>query len=80
MHKEWLLGAPLQVPGNEAMSCLGNMILWQLLTLHSLQIWDRKSLSVTTELVGHTDMVLCLQYDDRVIITGSNDSTIRYSV
>jgi len=27
MHKEWLSGAPLQVPGNEAMSCLGNITL-----------------------------------------------------
>ena len=31
-----------------------------------------------TVLQGHTGYVLCLQYDDRVIITGSSDSTIRF--
>jgi len=31
-------------------------------------------------LTGHTGSVLCLQYDDRVIITGSSDSTVRYLV
>ena len=50
------------------------------LLLHSLQIWDRKSLSCTTVLAGHTKLVMCLQYDDRVIVTGSLDFTIRYSV
>lgn len=29
-------------------------------------------------LTGHTGSVLCLQYDERVIITGSSDSTVRY--
>lgn len=28
-------------------------------------------------LTGHTGAVLCLQYDDKVIISGSNDSTVR---
>ena len=28
-------------------------------------------------LTGHTGSVLCLQYDDRVIISGSSDSTVR---
>ena len=50
------------------------------LLLHSLQIWDRKSLSCTTVLRGHTKVVMCMQYDDRIIVTGSDDTTIRYSV
>lgn len=29
-------------------------------------------------LTGHTGSVLCLQYDERVIISGSSDSTVRY--
>ena len=29
---------------------------------------------------GHTGSVLCLQYDERVIITGSSDSTIRSAI
>jgi F-box and WD-40 domain protein 1/11 len=28
-------------------------------------------------LTGHTGSVLCLQYDERVIISGSSDSTVR---
>ena len=28
-------------------------------------------------LQGHTGSVLCLQYDERVVVTGSSDSTIR---
>ena len=28
-------------------------------------------------LTGHTGSVLCLQYDEKVIVTGSSDSTIR---
>lgn len=28
-------------------------------------------------LIGHTGSVLCLQYDDKVIISGSSDSTVR---
>lgn len=28
-------------------------------------------------LTGHTGSVLCLQYDDKVIISGSSDSTVR---
>lgn len=28
-------------------------------------------------LTGHTGSVLCLQYDDKAIISGSSDSTVR---
>lgn len=28
-------------------------------------------------MTGHTGSVLCLQYDDKVIISGSSDSTVR---
>jgi len=28
-------------------------------------------------LTGHTGSVLCLQYDDKVIVSGSSDSTVR---
>jgi len=28
-------------------------------------------------LIGHTGSVLCLQYDDKVIVSGSSDSTVR---
>lgn len=30
-------------------------------------------------MTGHTGSVLCLQYDERVIVTGSSDSTVRYA-
>ena len=40
-------------------------------------MWDRQSLQCTEILTGHTGPVICLQYDDRVIISGSSDSTVR---
>lgn len=30
-------------------------------------------------LTGHTGSVLCLQYDENVTVTGSSDSTVRYT-
>ena len=41
------------------------------------QIWDKQSLECLKILTGHTGSVLCLQYDERVIVTGSSDSTVR---
>ena len=32
---------------------------------------------ISQVLTGHTGSVLCLQYDDKVIISGSSDSTVR---
>lgn len=46
--------------------------------LFSSQIWDKQSLECLKILTGHTGSVLCLQYDERVIVTGSSDSTVRY--
>ncbi|KRZ17091.1 F-box/WD repeat-containing protein 1A, partial [Trichinella zimbabwensis] len=40
-------------------------------------IFDFETLSCIKVLTGHTGSVLCLQYDDRVIISGSSDSTVR---
>ncbi|GLD67328.1 F-box/WD repeat-containing protein 11-like protein [Lates japonicus] len=40
-------------------------------------IWDKQSLECLKILTGHTGSVLCLQYDERVIVTGSSDSTVR---
>lgn len=42
------------------------------------QIWDKTSLECLKVLTGHTGSVLCLQYDERVIVTGSSDSTVRW--
>ena len=33
--------------------------------------------NVIKVLTGHTGSVLCLQYDDKAIISGSSDSTVR---
>lgn len=48
------------------------------LVFFSSQIWDKQSLECLKILTGHTGSVLCLQYDERVIVTGSSDSTVRY--
>lgn len=45
----------------------------------SPKIWDKQSLECLKILTGHTGSVLCLQYDERVIVTGSSDSTVRYT-
>lgn len=42
-----------------------------------VQIWDRATMECLQVLTGHTGSVLCLQYDERVIISGSSDATIR---
>lgn len=52
------------------------MIFYLSFSLHSLLIWDRKSLRCTAVLQGHTGLVSCLQYDDRVTVTGSNGGTM----
>ncbi|KAI5624535.1 F-box and WD repeat domain containing 11b isoform X1, partial [Silurus asotus] len=41
------------------------------------RMWDKQSLECLKILTGHTGSVLCLQYDERVIVTGSSDSTVR---
>ncbi|KRZ83041.1 F-box/WD repeat-containing protein 1A [Trichinella sp. T8] len=48
-----------------------------MLTSSFSTIFDFKTLSCIKVLTGHTGSVLCLQYDDRVIISGSSDSTVR---
>ena len=41
-------------------------------------MWDRQTLQQHQRvLTGHTGSVLCLQYDEKVIISGSSDSTVR---
>ena len=40
-------------------------------------MWDRDTLECTKVLSGHTGSVLCLQYNEYMIISGSVDSTIR---
>ena len=42
-----------------------------------VQVWDREQLECAMVLKGHTGSVLCLQYSEQVIVTGSSDSTIR---
>ncbi len=42
------------------------------------QIWDRQTLECVQVLTGHTGSVLCLQYDENNIISGSSDSTVRW--
>ena len=46
-------------------------------TVFLLQIWDRNTLECVQVLTGHTGSVLCLQYDNNIIISGSSDSTVR---
>jgi len=45
-----------------------------------VQLWDRDSLECVQVLQGHTGSVLCLQYDENVIISGSSDATVRFEL
>ena len=45
-----------------------------LLQGNSVTNWDKTSLGWLKVLMGHTDSVLCLQYDERAIVTGSSES------
>ena len=41
------------------------------------QIWDRSTLQLWTVLEGHTGAVFCLQYNEKVVISGSWDQTVK---
>ena len=41
------------------------------------QIWDRSTLQVLKVLKGHKSIVRCLQYDEKVVISGSSDHTVK---
>ena len=40
-------------------------------------MWDKNTLGLIDEFIGHEGPVLCLQFDEQIIISGSYDSTIR---
>ncbi len=42
-----------------------------------VRLWDLRSGQVHRSLVGHTGAVTCLQFDERVLVTGSADRSIR---
>lgn len=56
-----------------------NLKLIKLVRTIYFQIWNRNTLECIQVLTGHTGSVLCLQYDENIIISGSSDSTVRYS-
>ena len=44
-----------------------------------VRLWDLRSGQVHRSLVGHTGPVTCLQFDERRLVTGSTDRSIRVS-
>lgn len=42
-----------------------------------VRLWDLRSGQVHRSLVGHTGAVTCLQFDERLLVTGSMDRSIR---
>ena len=58
-------------------NCVQSRLLLTLSPYSLSQVWDRHTLECTRVLQGHTGSVLCLQYDENVVVTGSSDSTIR---
>ena len=45
-----------------------------------VRLWDLRSGQVHRSLVGHTGAVTCLQFDERVLVTGSADRSIRVCI
>lgn len=44
---------------------------------HTVKVWDRPTMTLKSELKGHTGSVLCVQFTDHIIVSGSSDSSIR---
>jgi len=44
---------------------------------NTIKIFDREDLSLQHTMVGHNGSVLCLQFHDDFVISGSSDSTVR---
>lgn len=43
---------------------------------HTIKIWDQTTLECKHTLRGHTASVLCLQYDDEILVSGGSDKTV----
>ena len=44
---------------------------------HTLGVWNNQPLRRTHVLRGHTHSVVWLQYNERIIVPGSRDSTVK---
>jgi len=44
----------------------------------SIKVWNALNCEYVRTLNGHTSGVICLQYKERLIVSGSSDRTIRY--
>lgn len=49
-----------------------------LLCLPSLKVWSTSTCEFVRTLNGHKRGIACLQYRDRLVVSGSSDNTIRY--
>ena len=56
---------------------LANQIHAHYTVTYTPQIWDRSTLQLLTVLEGHNKGVNCLQYNDEVIMSGSDDHTVK---
>ena len=45
--------------------------------MYTPQIWDRNTLQLLKVLEGHKSKVLCLQYNEEVVISGSADGAVK---
>ena len=74
--------SPWPVPERDRNAIFGVHLTLYLFTCGRVvaQVWDRNSLECVQVLQGHTGSVLCLQYDDNIIISGSSDATVRFEL
>ena len=65
--------------GFNASLCDDNKIVGSLLD-NTIKVWERHEMQHTRVLLGHTGPVVCFQYDEKVIITGSVTSPSEYGM
>lgn len=46
----------------------------------TIKVWNMTNFEFIRNLSGHKHSVVCLQYKDRLVVSGSTDNTIRYSL
>jgi len=53
-------------------------LLYTAFCVASLQVWSTSTCEFVRTLNGHKRGIACLQYRDRLVVSGSSDNTIRY--
>lgn len=65
---------------SESIKSTANAIFWFFVCLFFLfQVWNTSTCEFVRTLNGHKRGIACLQYRDRLVVSGSSDNTIRWA-